>query len=52
MSRPEVTGFFDQATNTVSYVAADPATSMCAIIDSVSISTRLRAGPIMDRPTG
>ena len=25
-ARPKVTGFFDPATNTVSYVAADPAT--------------------------
>ena len=33
--RPEVTGFFDDATNTVSYVAVDPATRLCALIDSV-----------------
>jgi glyoxylase-like metal-dependent hydrolase (beta-lactamase superfamily II) len=33
--RPDVTGFFDQATNTISYVAADPATGRCALIDSV-----------------
>ena len=33
--RPDVTGFFDQATNTISYVAADPATRRCALIDSV-----------------
>lgn len=32
---PEVTGFFDQATNTVSYVVKDPQGSSCAIIDSV-----------------
>jgi glyoxylase-like metal-dependent hydrolase (beta-lactamase superfamily II) len=30
-----VTGFFDPATNTVSYVVADPATGACAVIDSV-----------------
>ena len=30
-----VTGFFDDATNTISYVAADPKTKKCAIIDSV-----------------
>ena len=35
MSRLDVTGFFNQATNTVSYVAADPATGKCALIDSV-----------------
>ena len=34
-ARPEVTGFFDEATNTVSYVAVDPATRKCALIDSV-----------------
>jgi glyoxylase-like metal-dependent hydrolase (beta-lactamase superfamily II) len=32
---PEVTGFFDSRTNTVSYVVADPSTRTCAIIDSV-----------------
>jgi glyoxylase-like metal-dependent hydrolase (beta-lactamase superfamily II) len=34
-AHPLVQGFFDQATNTVSYVASDPATKVCAIIDSV-----------------
>ena len=32
---PEVTPFFDEATNTYSYVVADPATGQCAIVDSV-----------------
>lgn len=32
---PEVQGFFDPRTNTISYVVADPATKRCAIIDSV-----------------
>ncbi len=32
---PEVTAFFDDATNTVSYVVRDPAGSACAVIDSV-----------------
>ncbi|MGG7645675.1 MBL fold metallo-hydrolase [Rhodovulum sp. YNF3179] len=32
---PEVTPFFDEATNTVSYVVKDPAGRSCAIIDSV-----------------
>jgi glyoxylase-like metal-dependent hydrolase (beta-lactamase superfamily II) len=32
---PDVTGFFDEATFTISYVVADPATKACAIIDSV-----------------
>ena len=35
MHRPDVTAFFDEATNTVSYVAVDPATRKCALIDSV-----------------
>ena len=35
MMHPEVFGFFDQATNTVTYVVRDPAGSKCAIIDSV-----------------
>ena len=32
---PDVTAFFDDATNTVSYVVKDPAGRACAIIDSV-----------------
>ncbi len=32
---PEVTGFFDDATNTISYVVRDPNGMTCAIIDSV-----------------
>ena len=35
MSNPEVTGFFDEATFTISYVIADPSTNSCAIIDSL-----------------
>ena len=33
--RPDVTGFFDEETFTVSYVVSDPASRACAIIDSV-----------------
>ena len=33
--KPEVTGFFDPATNTISYVVGDPASNACAIVDSV-----------------
>lgn len=33
--RPEVTAFFDEQTNTVSYVVKDPASAACAVIDSV-----------------
>lgn len=32
---PEVTAFFDEATNTISYVVKDPGSSACAIVDSV-----------------
>lgn len=32
---PHVTAFFDEATNTVSYVVRDPASKACAVIDSV-----------------
>ncbi len=32
---PVVTGFFDNATYTISYVVADPATKACAVIDSL-----------------
>ncbi|MEM6831983.1 MAG: MBL fold metallo-hydrolase [Pseudomonadota bacterium] len=35
MNKPDVTGFFDPTTHTVSYVVADPKTRMCAVIDSV-----------------
>ena len=33
--KPEVEAFFDVATNTISYVVKDPASSACAVIDSV-----------------
>tara|TARA_R110000868_G_scaffold55548_11_gene172799 strand:+ start:2308 stop:3192 length:885 start_codon:yes stop_codon:yes gene_type:complete len=33
--RPEVTAFFDDATNTLSYIVKDPGSSACAVIDSV-----------------
>ncbi|MDO5705782.1 MAG: MBL fold metallo-hydrolase [Paracoccus sp. (in: a-proteobacteria)] len=32
---PEVTGYFDEATNTISYIVKDPGSDACAIIDSV-----------------
>ncbi len=35
MTHPIVTAFFDNATNTVSYVVQDPSGSACAVIDSV-----------------
>lgn len=33
--KPEVEAFFDPATNTISYVAKDPSSNACAVIDSV-----------------
>ena len=32
---PEVTGFFDEASSTISYVVKDPQSSSCAIVDAV-----------------
>lgn len=34
-SQPVVTGFFHSATNSLSYVVADPETKQCAVIDAV-----------------
>lgn len=34
-THPEVKAFFDEATNTISYVVKDPASSACAVVDSV-----------------
>ena len=33
--KPDVKGFFDEATNTISYIVKDPTSNACAIIDSV-----------------
>ncbi|AJY47981.1 beta-lactamase [Martelella endophytica] len=33
--KPEVLGFFDPQTNTISYIVRDPASPSCAVIDSV-----------------
>jgi len=35
MVSPDVTAFFDEATNTVTYVVADPETAHCVVIDPV-----------------
>ncbi len=34
-TKAEITAFFDAATNTVSYVVRDPASTACAVVDSV-----------------
>ena len=33
--QPEVEAFFDEATNTISYIVKDPSSDACAIVDSV-----------------
>jgi glyoxylase-like metal-dependent hydrolase (beta-lactamase superfamily II) len=33
--KPHVEGFFDEATNTISYIVVDPNSGACAIVDSV-----------------
>ena len=33
--KPEVTAFFEEATNTISYVVSDPGSDACAVVDSV-----------------
>ncbi|MFY0610395.1 MAG: MBL fold metallo-hydrolase [Hyphomicrobiaceae bacterium] len=33
--KPDVKGFFDPSTNTITYIVKDPATNACAVIDSV-----------------
>ena len=35
MGAPTITAFFDEATNSVSYIVVDPATGAAAIIDPV-----------------
>ena len=35
MTNPIVTAFFDEPTNTISYVVADPETKACAVVDSL-----------------
>ena len=35
MPSPDVSGFFDTGTNTISYVVSDPSTGQCAVIDYV-----------------
>lgn len=34
-NKPEVSAFFDEATNTISYIVKDPKSNSCAIVDSV-----------------
>lgn len=35
MTKPDIKAFFDEATNTISYVVSDPATNKCAVIDAL-----------------
>ncbi len=48
MQQPLVKDFFDENTNTFSYVVADLATLQCAIIDSVLDTIRHR--PLQKQP--
>ena len=34
-TKPDVSAFFDEATNTISYIVKDPASDHCAVVDSV-----------------
>ena len=47
--QPNVTAFFDDATNTISYVVRDPAGSACAVVDSVLDIDYGRSSVIGDR---
>ena len=33
--RPEITAFFDDQSNTISYIVKDPTSNACAIVDAV-----------------
>lgn len=35
MIAPDITGFFDEATNAICYIVKDPSSSACAVIDSI-----------------
>ncbi len=49
--KPKVKGFFDEATNTVSYVVQDPSSNACAIIDSVMDIDYAAAASATSQPT-
>ena len=52
MHKPEVTGFFDEPTNTVSYVVIDPATRHARSIEhGAGLRSGRRAAPTGTRPT-
>ena len=40
--QPEVTPFFDEDSNTITYIVKDPASDSCAIIDSVIALPHIR----------
>ena len=48
---PDITAFFDKATNTISYIVCDPNGSACAIIDSVLDLILLQVALIQNLPT-
>ena len=47
--RPIIRAFFDEPTNTVSYLVTDPATNKAAVIDPCSTTTTMRARSTLDR---
>ena len=40
--KPEVTGFFDPLTHTISYIVKDPSSNACAIIDNTQDNLGIR----------
>ncbi len=44
--QPLIHAFFDEPTNTVSYIVADPVTKQAAVIDQCWITIRIPARPI------
>ena len=38
MTKPRIAAFFDEPTNTVSYLVSDPATGRAAVIDPFTVS--------------
>ena len=47
---PTVQAFFDEATNTISYLVSDPASGVAAIIDPVLDYDPASADPVEARP--
>ena len=48
--KPEVTPFFDPATNTISYVVKDPGSDACAVVDLPSPAPLLEINNVLGTP--